>query len=143
MRSQSDLILLFSLVPPNLIPGIADSQKDLLASQSYVYIRQNLLPKFPQLQNIYLTLSVLKDPTKNEQLSGMKEFTDFYKNPKIQDLIENAGIKSSLAGKHFLQLLSNPKLRAVLTDDALMAKLSQLSKKIHSEQITASTTNRQ
>jgi hypothetical protein len=134
-------VLLLSLLPANLMPGIIDLQKDLMSSRSYSYIQQNVLTRFPRVHNIYLTLSVFKDPTQNEELSQMPEFEAFYKNPKVQELIEDDGIKAFLAGRHFLPLLTHPKLIAVMTDDALMARLSLLSRRIYEEKFNAAGNN--
>ncbi len=133
------IILLISLIPTTFVPGMNSVQQDIMFSQTYAYINTHVFPKFPKLQNIYLTLSVFKDPYQVKQLSDSREFSAFFKSEKVQALVNDEGVKAFLAGGNLMQLLAHPRVKAVITDDKLMATLAELSRNIYEEKFRKDT----
>jgi hypothetical protein len=127
------LLLLLVLLPPDLAPGGAGLQKEILLSQSYVLIDQQILSRYPNLRNVYFMLSVLKNPTLVKQFSDTPEYQSFFESEKVKAFVQDESIKSLLAGRHFILLLRHPSFLNIISDDRLMAALAKLTQKLYTE----------
>jgi len=127
------LLLFLTIIPAGFIPGINVLQEKIVFSRTYFCIDKEMLTRFPQVQKIYLVLSVLKDAAQNKEMADNPELTAFFSSPRVQAFMADEGVKSYLAGKNYLQLITHPKLKAIITDDGLMATLTRLSRQIYKE----------
>lgn len=133
-------ILLITLLPSGYIAGIENLQKNILISQTFDYTQNRVLPRFPIAHNIYMTLSVFKDPARIKILSHYPEFSKFFESQKVKSILEDEGLRFFLESRHYELVITYPKVRELMNDDDLMAKLGQLSRKLYEERIKAGET---
>lgn len=127
------VILLIILVLPGDTSDLRDLQNNILQSKTYAYINTYVLDQAPVIKNVFMTLSVFKDPLRSKQLSEIKEFDQFFSSPKVQNLIHDKDLEEEIKGRDIHRIISNPQLKAVLQDERLMQTLTRISRRLYEE----------
>jgi hypothetical protein len=114
------------------------SSSDLAAistrSHSYNYANAYIINRIPIARNVFLTLNILQEANMPAELTESPEYKAFFENPKVKDLRSDAHISNLIQNKNIFRLLSNRKVKSIFRDNALMQKLTVLSKKAYNIQ---------
>lgn len=125
------IILFFIALAPLHIYGLKGVQENIQNSLSFTWIKHNF-SKVPVLQRIVTAFSIFKDPAQMQTLSSTEEFRQFFMTPKVQALINDPAFMRQVQDKNYAEIAANPKVLAVLDDNALMDNFNRLAMKMYS-----------
>ncbi|MEW5894619.1 MAG: hypothetical protein AB1650_02505 [Candidatus Omnitrophota bacterium] len=127
------LATLLSLTPRSFL-GLEQTQQQIQQSRSYILFYRYLINPFPLVKDIQMTMAVLSDYNQLDRFKDSPQYQNVFSDPKIQNVINNPSIMDKIYSKDAITLLQTPQIQALLKDEKLMMKVSELGRLVYREQ---------
>ncbi len=131
---QGSFVIIALLIIP-LIPSedgglLENIQENITASKTYTFTDHWTHEWASSQFDAKKIFEVLKDPSSMEHIKESSQYQNLIKDERITALLEDEKIKKNIETYHYLELLNNPKVHAVLNDKNLIKNLFALNRKI-------------
>ncbi len=131
------MFLLFIAFIPLKFEWFTKIQNDVTESKSYALVSQWTDNKIPATAlDIGEISQAFKDPEKLKDLESTSEFKDLIEDERFKEIFTDEEIAEYIQTKNFSQLLTNPKIHALLQDKEVIDKIFAFNKKIMADGIS-------
>lgn len=127
------IAITLSLLPNNFL-GMEPVQKSIMESLSCQKFYTHVISPFPLIKNIHMTISIFKNQTVLQKYQETPEYQAVFSDPKIDHIMKSPKIMKKLQNKNIISLLIDKEVQAVLKDNYLMMKVSELTKRVYQNQ---------
>ncbi len=110
-------------------------QKQIPNSKIVAHYYQKVINRDNRLKAIVLSLSVMNNSQKMQDVTRTSEFDECYKNPKVQNFLNDPDVIDALAAKNSLRLIKNNSLRDLVTDDQAMYALTRVASMVYEKNL--------
>ena len=127
------LLILIGIIPIRF-GWFEKIQKNVTTSTSYALLAQWSGGRLSTTSLDMKRISeIYRDPAAFKKFQSTKEFEDLIGDERLKELFSDEKTAEQLRSQNLSQLLSNPKIQAVLQDKELLKKVFALNKKIMEE----------
>ena len=93
------IVVILTLIPTG-VARVDKIQKDIMESKTYACFIRYIVPAVPPLKDGLSSLSLFKNPEKIQTMASAEEYQIFWKDQKVQELVNDPRSRSSSTKRH-------------------------------------------